>query len=51
MFKKNGVPLDVSVQLLYYRKDLFLNKLVQREFYERFRKELICTTKLWKNLT
>lgn len=36
-----GVPLDVSVQLLYYRKDLFLNKLVQREFYERFRKELI----------
>lgn len=36
-----GVPLDVSVQLLYYRKDLFLNKLVQREFYERFRKELV----------
>lgn len=36
-----GVPLDVSVQLLYYRKDLFLNKLVQREFYERFRKDLV----------
>ena len=36
-----GVPLDVSVQLLYYRKDLFLNKLVQREFYERFKKELV----------
>ena len=36
-----GVPLDVSVQLLYYRKDLFLNKLVQREFYERFRKKLV----------
>ena len=36
-----GVPLDVSVQLLYYRKDLFLNKLVQREFYERFRRDLV----------
>ena len=36
-----GVPLDVSVQLLYYRKDLFLNKLVQREFYEHFRKDLV----------
>lgn len=34
------LPLDPSVQILYYRKDLFDNALIKREFYERCRRQL-----------
>ncbi|MEG2700788.1 MAG: extracellular solute-binding protein, partial [Hungatella sp.] len=30
-----SLPFDPSVQILYYRKDLFEDALVKREFYER----------------
>lgn len=35
-----GVPLDVSVQLLFYRKDLFNDKLIQREYLEKYKNKL-----------
>ena len=38
MFKSNAqqwvVPLDLSVQLLLYRKDLFENPLIRRQYFE-----------------
>lgn len=33
-------PFDASVQLLYYRKDLFSDALIKREFYETTKKQL-----------
>lgn len=35
-----GFPLDASVQMLFYRKDLFENELIKREYYEKNRKKL-----------
>lgn len=35
-----ALPLDVSVQLLFYRKDLFEDMLIKRQYYEITRKEL-----------
>lgn len=34
------LPLDVSVQMLFYRKDLFQDKFFQRKFYEKHKMEL-----------
>lgn len=34
------LPFDPSVQILYYRRDLFENALVCREFYERYKRQL-----------
>lgn len=43
-YKVNGctyaLPLDASVQILYYRKDLFEDALIKREYYENSRKQL-----------
>ncbi|MFA9414562.1 extracellular solute-binding protein [Streptococcus sp. E29BA] len=33
-------PFDISSQVLVYRKDLFDNTLLQRQFYEKFKKQL-----------
>ncbi len=33
-------PLDPSVQLLFYRKDLFEDPVVKRDYYEKYKKEL-----------
>lgn len=33
-------PFDASVQILYYRKDLFSDALIRREFYEKYKKQL-----------
>lgn len=42
--KFNGVlcafPLDPSVQLLFYRKDLFEDSIIKRAYYEKYKKEL-----------
>lgn len=35
-----GVPLDPSVQLLFYRKDLFEDVRIKRGYYEKYRREL-----------
>lgn len=34
------VPFDPSVQVLYYRKDLFQDARIRREFYETYRRQL-----------
>lgn len=34
------LPFDPSVQILYYRRDLFENALISREFYEKHRRQL-----------
>lgn len=34
------LPLDVSSQVLVYRKDLFDNVLLQRQFFEKYRQQL-----------
>lgn len=43
-FSVNGVtytiPFDPSVQILYYRKDLFEDALIKREFYETYKRQL-----------
>ncbi|MGT2755588.1 extracellular solute-binding protein [Streptococcus ovuberis] len=33
-------PFDISSQVLVYRKDLFDNTLLQRQFYEKYKKQL-----------
>ncbi|AER17311.1 extracellular solute-binding protein [Streptococcus suis] len=33
-------PFDISSQVLVYRKDLFDNTLLQRQYYEKFKKQL-----------
>lgn len=35
-----SLPFDPSVQILYYRKDLFEDALLKRKFYERFKRQL-----------
>lgn len=35
-----GVPLDPSVQLLFYRKDLFEDVKIRRGYYEKYRRDL-----------
>lgn len=35
-----GVPLDPSVQLLFYRKDLFEDVRIRRGYYEKYRRDL-----------
>lgn len=37
-------PLDISSQILVYRKDIFENALVQRQYYEKIRKNLLIPT-------
>lgn len=43
-YKVGGVcltlPFDPSVQMLYYRKDLFQDARIRREFYEVYRRQL-----------
>lgn len=43
-FKVNDIlyslPFDPSVQILYYRKELFEDALVRREFYEKYKRQL-----------
>ncbi|MFQ9976617.1 extracellular solute-binding protein [Clostridium cadaveris] len=43
-FSVNGItytlPFDPSVQMLYYRKDLFEDALIKREFYETYKRQL-----------
>lgn len=38
--KAYGLPMDPSVQILYYRKDLFEDALIRRAFYEEFKRQL-----------
>lgn len=33
-------PLDACIQLLFYRKDLFENELIKREFFEKYKRKL-----------
>lgn len=35
-----ALPFDPSVQILYYRKELFEDALIKREFYERYKRQL-----------
>lgn len=35
-----SLPFDPSVQMLYYRKDLFADAMVRRQYYEQYREEL-----------
>ncbi|MDO5408296.1 MAG: extracellular solute-binding protein [Eubacteriales bacterium] len=35
-----GFPLDACVQMLFYRKDLFGDELIKREFFEKFKRRL-----------
>ena len=43
-FQDSGImytlPFDPSIQMLYYRKDLFEDAMIRRQYYERYRKEL-----------
>ncbi len=34
------LPFDPSIQMLYYRKDLFEDAMIRRQYYERYRREL-----------
>ncbi|CAM4306668.1 extracellular solute-binding protein [Erysipelothrix aquatica] len=38
------VPLDASVQVLYYRKDLFEDAIIKRSFYEMHKRNLTVPT-------
>lgn len=38
--KRYAIPFDPSVQLLFYRKDIFNDALTKREFYERYKRQL-----------
>ena len=35
-----ALPFDACVQMLFYRKDLFENELIKREFYEIYKRKL-----------
>ncbi|GAB2536414.1 type 2 periplasmic-binding domain-containing protein [Gracilibacillus alcaliphilus] len=35
-----AVPLDPSIQMLFYRKDIFQDSMVKRMFYEKHKQEL-----------
>ncbi len=43
-FQDSGImytlPFDPSIQMLYYRKDLFEDAMIRRQYYKRYRKEL-----------
>ena len=43
-FKANNIsyvfPFDPSVQILYYRRDLFENALIRRDYYEKNKRQL-----------
>lgn len=38
--KQYALPLDASMQVLFYRKDLFEDLLIQRQFFELYKREL-----------
>lgn len=38
--KDTFIPFDIGVQLLFYRRDIFIDPLVKREFRESFKKDL-----------
>lgn len=38
--KKYSVPFDTSVQIMFYRKDLFSDTLIRRKFYEQYKSQL-----------
>lgn len=38
--QRYAFPLDACVQMLFYRKDLFENELIKREFFETYRRRL-----------
>lgn len=38
--KQYAFPLDVSSQVLVYRKDIFDNPLIQRQYYEQYKQKL-----------
>ncbi|WP_168733952.1 extracellular solute-binding protein [Metabacillus sediminilitoris] len=42
-----ALPFDVSIQMLFYRKDIFENEIVKRKYFEKTKSEL----KIPKNFT
>lgn len=38
--KRYALPLDACVQMLFYRKDLFEDELIKREFFEQYHRRL-----------
>lgn len=38
--KYYAFPLDACVQMLFYRKDMFRNELIKREFFEKHKRKL-----------
>lgn len=39
-----AVPFDISIQMLFYRKDIFENDIVKRKFFEETKSELTIPT-------
>lgn len=39
-----ALPLDISLQMLFYHKQFFEDKLIQREYFERYREQLAVPT-------
>lgn len=39
-----ALPFDPSIQMLYYRKDMFENAKIKRHYYERYKSELTVPT-------
>ena len=35
-----ALPFDISIQMLFYRKDLFENEMVKRTYFEKMKSEL-----------
>ena len=33
-------PFDISIQMLFYRKDIFENEIVKRKYFEKTKSEL-----------
>lgn len=42
--KQYTFPLDISSQVLIYRKDLFDDVLIQRQFFEKYKQQLVVPT-------
>lgn len=42
--KQYTFPLDISRQVLIYRKDLFDDVLIQRQFFEKYKQQLVVPT-------
>ena len=38
--RRYAFPLDACVQMLFYRKDLFEDELIKREFFEKYKRRL-----------